>query len=217
MIPGQTASRLSVTDNSFLVNEKGGAHMHVGGALVFEGPALDFDVVRGRIASRMDRVPRYRQKLVAPPMQLGRPMWVDDSDFNIEYHVRHTALPAPGDEAQLEALVGRLFSQRLDRDKPLWEMWYVTGLNGGRFALINKVHHALVDGVSGVDVVTLLLDAAQAGSGEPLPPEARAWNPRVEPSPAQLAAGGVREIVGGIAAVARTVVGRLRSPRRAVA
>ena len=111
-------------------------------------------------------MPRYRQKLAFPRFEMGRPFWVDDPSFNIDYHVRHTALPRPGSDEQLRQLAGRIFSQRLDRSKPLWEVWLVQGLEGGRFALISKTHHALVDGVSGVDIATVLFDL------QPVPPEA---------------------------------------------
>ena len=109
-------------------------------------------------------MPRYRQKLAFPRLEMGRPFWVDDPTFNLDYHVRHTALPSPGSDDQLRQLVGRIFSQRLDRSKPLWELWIVQGLEGGRFALISKTHHALVDGVSGVDIATVLFDLS------PVPP-----------------------------------------------
>jgi WS/DGAT/MGAT family acyltransferase len=110
-------------------------------------------------------VPRFRQKLANPPIALTRPWWVDDPGFNLDYHLRRTALPAPGDQEQLKALVSRVFSQRLDRGKPLWEMWVVEGLHDGGFALITKVHHALVDGISGVDLASVIMDTAP----EPVP------------------------------------------------
>ena len=136
-------------------------------------------------------MPRYRQKLATPPFETGRPLWVDDPDFNIEYHVRHTALPAPGSEEQLFLLASRIASQQLDRAKPLWESWLVEGLEGDRFALISKTHHALVDGVAGVDLATVLFDL------EPDPPrrpneQLEPWQPRREPSSLELVAAGVR-------------------------
>src|SRR6185436_13663332 len=118
---------------------------------VFDGPAPAYDDLVAHLVSRLDLVPRYRQRLAFVPLGQGRPVWVDDPHFNLRYHVRHTALPEPGTEEQLKLLAGRVFSQRLDRDKPLWEMWVVEGLDGGdRFAVLSKTHHALVDGVSGV-------------------------------------------------------------------
>ena len=139
-------------------------------------------------------MPRYRQKLATPPLETGRPLWVDDPDFNIEYHIRHTALPPPGSEEQLFLLASRIASQQLDRDKPLWENWLVEGLEGDRFALISKTHHALVDGVSGVDLATVLFDL------EPNPPppqeDLEPWRPQREPSSVELVAAGVRGNVG---------------------
>ena len=116
--------------------------------------------------ARLHLVPRFRQKLAFPPLETGRPLWVDDPSFNLEYHVRDTALPAPGSEAQLRALAARMHSQALDRSKPLWEMWLVHGLEGDRFALISKTHHALVDGVSGVDLATVLFDLTPVPAGD---------------------------------------------------
>jgi len=137
--------------------------MHIGGVLIFEGPAPSYEDLIAHILERLEAVPRYRQRLVSPPLGLGRPFWANDPDFNIRYHVRHTALPPPGSEEQLRLLVGRIYSQRLDRSRPLWEAWLVEGLEGGRFALVSKTHHSVIDGVSGVDIATVLFD------GEPLP------------------------------------------------
>ena len=129
--------------------------MHVGGILIFEGPPPSYDDLLDHVQGRLHLVPRFRQKLAYPPAQTGRPFWVDDSSFNLEYHVRHSALPAPGSEEQLRSMAARVFSQQLDRTKPLWELWLVQGLTRKRFALITKTHHALVDGVSGVDIATV--------------------------------------------------------------
>ncbi|HEV3391857.1 MAG TPA: wax ester/triacylglycerol synthase family O-acyltransferase [Solirubrobacteraceae bacterium] len=187
--------RLSSIDASFLHQEGPSSHMHIGGVLIFQGPPPDFADFLDHIRSRLHLVPRYRQKLATPPLETGRQLWVDDPDFNIEYHVRHTALPAPGTEEQLFLLAARIASQQLDRDKPLWENWLVEGLEGDRFALISKTHHALVDGVSGVDLATVLLDL------EPTPPKQspaalEPWKPHREPSSAELVAAGVRGMVG---------------------
>jgi WS/DGAT/MGAT family acyltransferase len=152
--------RLSAIDASFLAQERANSHMHVGAVLIFDGPAPDYEPFLTHIRSRLHLVPRYRQKLAFPPLETGRPLWVDDANFNLVYHVRHTALPAPGSEAQLRALAARVHSQQLDRSRPLWETWLVQGLDGNRFALISKTHHALVDGISGVDLATVLFDPA---------------------------------------------------------
>jgi len=168
--------------------------MHIGGVLVFEGPPPDFNDYLDHVRGRLHLVPRYRQKLSTPPLETGRPLWVDDPDFNLEYHVRHTALPAPGTEEQLLLLAARIASQPLDRDKPLWENWIVEGLEGDRFALISKTHHSLVDGISGVDLATVLLDLRP--SAERHPEDLEPWRPRPQPSQVELVAAGVRGVVG---------------------
>ena len=150
--------RLTAVDASFLAQEVENAHMHVGALLIFEGPPPDYEDFCNQIRSRLHLTPRYRQKLAFPPLETGRPLWVDDRTFNLQYHVRHTALPSPGSEEQLRALTARVHSQRLDRTKPLWELWLVQGLERNRFALISKTHHALVDGVAGVDLATVMFD-----------------------------------------------------------
>jgi len=175
--------RLSGLDTSFLNLETGPVHMHVASTTIFEGPAPSEEELRDHIESRLHLVPRFRQKLRFVPLGQGRPVWVDDPQFNLDYHVRHTALPPPGSEEQLRTLAARIFSQRLDRTKPVWEMWLVDGLEGNRFALVTKCHHCLVDGVSGVDITTVLFDldreAAETTSPEP-------WLPQPEPSNTQL-------------------------------
>jgi WS/DGAT/MGAT family acyltransferase len=184
-------SRLTGLDASFLALETGGsAHMHVGSVLVFEGPAPDYDGFKDRIDRGLHSVPRYRQRLAFPPLGVARPVWVDDPHFNVGYHVRHTALPAPAGEPELRALAGRVFAQQLDRDKPLWEIWLVDTMGDGRFALICKTHHALVDGISGVDIMSVLFDLTP--DPEELPP-GPAWSPQPPPSGAELLADGVIE------------------------
>jgi diacylglycerol O-acyltransferase / wax synthase len=200
--------RLSPVDVSFLDQEKEGSHMHIGAVMIFEGPPPPYEDLRTHIESRLHLVPRYRQKLVYPRFQMGRPLWVDDPRFNLEYHVRHTSLPSPGSVEQLRLLTGRIFSQRLDRSKPLWELWLVQGLEGNRFALINKTHHALVDGVSGVDITTVLFDT----SPTPTPIGAEGWTPSVEPSDAQLVAEGVKGLVTLPARAARRGLDAARHP-----
>src|ERR671916_415955 len=177
--------RLTAVDASFLAQEGQNAHMHIGAVMVFEGPPPAFADFADHVRGRLHLVPRYRQKLAVPPLQTGRPLWVDDPSFNLNYHLRHTALPAPGKEDQLRSLAGRVFSQQLDRSKPLWELWLVQGLERKRFALISKTHHALVDGVSGVDISTVLFDVKPVP--EP-PPLEDPWIPRPKPSSAELVA-----------------------------
>src|SRR4051812_28754021 len=188
-VPQQHLDRLSAVDAAFLHQESPTTQMHIGGGIVIEGPPPPFVDLREHVRSRLPLVPRYRQKLAAPPLGLGRQMWIDDPAFNLDYHLRHTALPRPGGDDELRRLVGRLFAQRLDRTKPLWELWYVEGLTGGRTALISKTHHALVDGISGVDLATVLFDL------DPEPkrlPEPDVWQPRPEPTGAELAAESLR-------------------------
>jgi diacylglycerol O-acyltransferase / wax synthase len=185
--------RLTAVDASFLAQECQNAHMHIGAVMVFEGPPPAFDDFADHVRGRLHLVPRYRQKLAVPPLETGRPLWVDDPTFNLEYHLRHTALPGPGSEDQLRALAARIHSQRLDRTKPLWELWLVQGLEDGRWGLISKTHHALVDGVAGVDLATVLFDLEPVPA--PLPHEGEPWVPKPEPSAAALAARGVRGLV----------------------
>src|SRR4051812_18319865 len=182
--------RLSAVDASFLAQERANSHMHIGAVLLLEGPAPAYDDFLTHIRSRLHLVPRYRHKLAFPPLETGRPIWIDDPSFNLEYHVRHTALPAPGTEAQLRALAARIHSQRLDRAKPLWELWLVQGLEDNRFALISKNHHALVDGVSGVDLITVLFDLSPVP--EALPHEGEPWRAAREPNAVELAARGLK-------------------------
>jgi len=185
--------RLTAVDASFLHNEGESSHMHVGGMTMFEGPPPAIEDFLDHIRSRLHLVPRYRQKLVTPPLEAGRPLWIDDPSFNLEYHVRHSALPEPGGEQQLLRLAARIFSQRLDRSKPLWEVWVVEGLELNRFALISKTHHALIDGIAGVDLLTVLFDLTPVP--EPVEPDSGEWIPRPEPSAAELVAAGVTGLV----------------------
>jgi diacylglycerol O-acyltransferase / wax synthase len=204
--------RLSGLDASFLHLEDGPAHMHVASTTVFEGPAPAYEELRDQIGSRLHLVPRFRQKLRFVPFGLGRPVWIDDPNLNLDYHVRHTALPPPGSEDQLRTLAARIFSQRLDRSKPVWEIWLVDGLEGGRFALVGKTHHCLVDGVSGVDITTVLFDLDR----EPQPaPEADAWLPQPEPSDAQVLAEALIQRATSPAEISRGVRALLRAPRQA--
>jgi WS/DGAT/MGAT family acyltransferase len=202
--------RLTSIDASFLHQEGQASHMHIGGVLLFEGPAPAFDDFLDHVRGRLHLVPRYRQKLATPPLETGHPLWVDDPDFNLEYHVRHTALPAPGTEEQLFLLASRIASQQLDRSKPLWEHWLVEGLEDGRFALISKTHHAVVDGISGVDLASVLLDLErepEPTAGADLEP----WRPEPEPSPLDLVLAGARGMVRTTAGLmARSMVAATR-------
>ncbi|MEA2428413.1 MAG: diacylglycerol O-acyltransferase / wax synthase [Thermoleophilaceae bacterium] len=186
--------------------------MHVGALLVFEGPPPAYDELLDQIESRLHLVPRYRQKLAFPPIEAGRPLWVDDPNFNLEYHARITALPEPGDEQQLRDLAGRIFSQRLDRSKPLWESWLVHGLEDDRFALISKTHHALVDGVGGVDLASVLFDV------DPVPRQvvAEPWTPNPEPTTAELLAEAVKGVARQPFALAWRALSAVQRPGHTV-
>src|SRR5215217_192622 len=206
--------RRTAVDASFLAQEVENAHMHVGAVLIFEGPPPDYDDFCTQIRSRLHLVPRYRQKLAFPPLETGRPLWVDDPNFNLQYHVRHTALPSPGSDDQLRALAARVHSQRLDRSKPLWEIWLIQGLEGNRFGLISKTHHALVDGVAGVDLATVLFDVEPVP--EPAPFEGEPWVPQSEPSAIQLAARGIRGLVRTPFKLGAKAVGAASHPQRSL-
>jgi diacylglycerol O-acyltransferase / wax synthase len=186
--------RLSTLDALLLELEDRTTHMHVGAVAVFEGKPPPYRDLLALIGARLEHVPRYRQRVVFVPFRQGRPVWIDESQFDLEYHVRHTALPAPGGEVELKRLAGRLFSQALDRDKPLWEMWLVEGLRpddsqGGRFALVSKTHHCMLDGISGVDLATVLMDTEPSSEPPPMP---AAWEPRPAPTTAELLVDSVK-------------------------
>ncbi|HVD38982.1 MAG TPA: wax ester/triacylglycerol synthase domain-containing protein, partial [Solirubrobacterales bacterium] len=204
--------RLSGLDTSFLHLERSGAHMHVASTSIFEGEAPTHAEFREHIASRLHLVPRFRQKLRFVPFTQGRPVWIDDPHLNLDYHVRQTALPAPGSDEQLRNLAARIFSQQLDRSKPLWELWLVEGLSGDRFAIIGKSHHALVDGVSGVDITTVLfdLDSEPAGTPDKAPP----WLASPEPTDVQLLTEAWKERLTSPKEIYRGVRHALRGPRQ---
>ena len=206
------ADRLTGLDASFLHLERSGAHMHVASTSIFEGPAPSHEEFRDHIASRLHLVPRFRQKLRFVPLDQGRPVWVDDPYLNLDYHVRQTALPAPGSDEQLRNLAARIFSQQLDRSKPLWELWLVEGLDDGRFAIIGKSHHALVDGISGVDITTVLFDLDREPEGQSSPPPP--WLARPEPTDLQLLQEAVRERLTSPGEIVRGVRRALRGPRK---
>ncbi len=207
--------RLTALDSTFLhLEDHSTAHMHVASVMVFEGSAPTLQELVDHVLGRLHLVPRYRQRLAHVPLGQGRPVWADDPHFNPYYHIRHTALPKPADDAALKRLAGRLFSQRLDRSKPLWEIWLVQSMSKGRFALIAKTHHALVDGISGVDITTVLFDTA----AEPLPGERQApWSAKPLPGPAKLLGEALLERTTVPAEMARGARALLRAPRKAIA
>src|SRR3954451_8858887 len=200
--------RLNSTDVSFLANESSSSHMHVGAIMIFEGPAPSYEDLLEHISGRAHLVPRFRQKLAFPPAQAGRPFWIDDPNLNLEYHVRHSALPAPGSEEQLRRTAARVFSQQLDRSKPLWELWLVQGLTRNRFALLTQTHHTVVDGVSGVDIATVLFDLNPV----PEPVEPDSWAPSPEPSATTLLAKGAEDLARAPVMAARRLERAVQHP-----
>ena len=175
--------RLTQMDHSFLIFESERSAMHVGSTQIHEAAplrradgSLQIERIQEYVVSRLPRIPRYRQKLATTPLE-GRPVWIDDPTFNVAYHVRHSRLPRPGDERQLKRMVGRIFSQLLDRGKPLWELWVIEGLEGDRVAVCSKVHHCMVDGVSGAELISTLLTPDPQEKVEP--PDL--WRPRTAP------------------------------------
>ncbi len=222
--------RLTAVDASFLHQEGPTSHMHVGGLTLLEGPPPPMEDFLEQIRKRLHLVPRYRHKLAHTALDSGRPVWVDDPSFNLEFHVRHTALPAPGSWEQLRNLTARIFSQALDRSKPLWEMWLIEGLDpemsrgsspgGGhqpphpRFALISKTHHSLIDGIAGVDLATVLFDMSP--DPPPLRHSGRAWKPHPEPDTTELVAAGMRGALRAGAEMLGGAIGALTHPEQTI-
>jgi len=208
--------RLTSLDASFLHLERPEFPMHVGAMSILEGSTFFDDAGHFRISdardlvlSRLPLMPRFRKKLMSVPYDQGRPIWVDDDRFDITYHVRHTALPKPGSWEQFVTLTNRVQENMLDRERPLWELWFVEGLEGGKVGLIQKTHHALIDGVSGVDVATLLLD----GSPDFVPPVVEEWTPEPPPPPSQLLVDTLVERMTEPAEFIRSLRALFRGPR----
>jgi len=220
-VPKPSYTRLSALDAAFLDVETSSAHMHVGAVGIFDAKPLrrkDGDIDLERICRLIEhgfrKFPRYRQKLAWIPV-FNHPVWVDDERFNIHYHVRHTCLPAPGDERQLKRLAGRIMSQQLDRGKPLWEMWIVEGIAGDRLAVISKAHHCLMDGVGGVDLIGSTMGAHPREIAA-LDEESPRWVPRPHPSPRQLFRDEVARLAGEPVSIARAALGAVRTPRQSI-
>ncbi len=204
--------RLSPLDASFLHVEDSVTHMHIGSVSIMEGPPPGYESLRDMVESKLPMVRRYRQTVRRVPLDLGRPVWADDPYFNIDFHVRHTALPAPGNDAQLRNLVARVMAQQLDRNRPLWEMWMVEGLESGRWAIVSKVHHCMVDGVSGSDLLGLILDVTP----DPTPVEPRPWIPTLPPAAWELALDALTDMATSPFELGRLMRARTRMPRRVV-
>lgn len=203
--------RMSPLDSSFLHIEDSVSHMHIASVGIFEGPIPAYPDISSMIESKLGRVPRYRRTVRHVPLELGRPIWADDQHFNLEYHLRNTALPSPGGVAELRKLVGRVMSQPLDRSKPLWEMWIVEGLEERRWALLCKTHHAMVDGVSGADLLSVVMDT----SPTPEAPVVEEWRPQPSPTSVQLATRSSYDLLRSPYEQLRAVRAAFRVPRQA--
>jgi WS/DGAT/MGAT family acyltransferase len=200
----QHLDRLSALDASFLHQEGPESHMHIGALTTFDGPPPHFDELTALIGGRLHLVPRYRQRLAHTPLDRGRPVWIDDAAFRLEYHVRHVALPSPGTRAELLELVSRIFSSQLDRRRPLWELWFVEGLEDGGFAFIFKTHHAVIDGVAGVDLATVIFDLESRA--DPVPDGGPDWKPGRDPGMlGLLALGAARDTRDALALLKGTL------------
>jgi len=204
--------RMGPLDASFLFLEDGITHLHIASCAVFAGPAPSYDEVAAAMTAKLDQVPRYRQVVRFVPLELGLPVWIDDPHFSLEYHLRHTALPAPGGPAELRQLMGRLMSQELDRRHPLWEAYVIEGLEDDRWALITKIHHCMADGVSGTDLLSVILDQ------EPRPAVSRvvAFAPQSQPSDLKLATDALVHLARSPCEQLQAVRRVLRKPGEAI-
>jgi WS/DGAT/MGAT family acyltransferase len=202
---------MSPMDASFLHIEGPNNPMHIGGVSIFEGPAPPFERLEEMVGGKLDLVPRYRQKVRFVPLGLGRPVWVQDPHFNLSYHLRHSALPRPGTEEVLRKTAARIFAQHLDRRKPLWEIWMVEGLSESRWALLSKVHHCMVDGVSATDLMTVMFEDGPGADPE------RTWTPEPEPSSVELVLRTLGRQASSPSEQLRVVRAAARRPRASLA
>jgi WS/DGAT/MGAT family acyltransferase len=205
--------RMSPLDASFLHVEDDVTPMHIASVAIFEGPAPAYEDLVAMVTGKLPLVPRYRQRVRFVPLEFGRPVWVDDPHFNIGYHIRHTGLPTPGNDDQLRNLVGRVMAQQLDRSKPLWEMWMVDGLEDGHWAVMSKTHHCMVDGVSGTDLLSVVMDT----SPEPSAPVPDHWEPEPTPSNRELLVDAARDLFVSPYEQTRVFRARLRDGRNFIA
>ncbi len=202
--------RLSPQDSSFLHLEDGVSHMHIGSVAILEGPSPGYEAVARMVSAHLPSIPRYRQRVHFVPIALGRPVWVDDPHFNLGYHLRRTALPPPGGDEELRNLVGRVMSQQLDRGKPLWETWIVEGLSEGRWGFITKLHHCMVDGISGAELMAVVLDSER----DPELPDPADWHAERQPLGAELAMKALAQRAVSPYEQLRAVRSAVRSPGR---
>lgn len=201
--------RLRPLDSAFISLERDSLPMHIASLMVLDGPAPSQEEFLSQVEGRLAALPRYRQVVREVPLHLGQPVWQDDPDFRLAYHVRRTAVAPPGDDATLRELCGRLLSSRLDRHKPLWEMWQIEGLPDGQFAILNKVHHAMVDGLSGVGIVESLLDPDRHAKQPP----SRAWHPQPQPDTLRLLGSTIADDLRAPGSRLRHLAARLSRPQ----
>jgi diacylglycerol O-acyltransferase len=211
-MPQRHMDRLTSFDTSFLTNERSNGHMAIGALLVCEGSAPSHEDFVAHVLSRLHLLPRLRQRLAFPPLKLGTPYWVDDPEFEVAAHVRRATLPSPGAEAQFRDLVGWVLSPPLRRSRSLWELWLIDGFADDRFGIVYKTHHALADGISAVDIGTLLFDAEPKSEPER---EVAPWNPNVPPTKAALAARALRGLGATLTRTLRWLRRAARDPGRA--
>jgi diacylglycerol O-acyltransferase / wax synthase len=204
-----TPQRMTALDSWFLHIEDEADHMHIGSVGVFEGPPPNWAELEATIGAKLDQLPRYRQRVHHVPLALGRPVWADDPHFQLEYHLRHTALPTPGGVDELRNLVGRVMSQQLDRRRPLWELWFIEGVADGRWAMLSKVHHCMVDGIAGTD----LLAATLEDQPDPPRPIAAPWQPTPEPARGRLVRDAAVDLVREPTETWRRLLGHVRRPK----
>jgi len=205
-----TQERLSALDASFIYLDGPCTPMHISSLAIYEGPAPEREELKRHLAGRLPLVPRFRQKLEIVPMNGHRPVWVSDPHFDLDTHLHHLALPAPGTESQLREVTGNILSQPLCRTRPLWEMWLIEGLERNRFAVLSKTHHALWDGISGVDLHSVLLDVdAEPGPLPDISPEV----PEQPPTRAQLVTEAIRDQISDGVGLMRSTFRALRKPR----
>ncbi|MCW2496758.1 wax ester/triacylglycerol synthase domain-containing protein, partial [Jatrophihabitans sp.] len=198
--------RLSLLDAGFWYLEDGHTSLHIASVTIFDGPAPSYPELVDAVERKLSALPRYRMRMRTVPFGIARPVWVDDRTFDLTFHVRHTALPAPGGDTELRALVERLMSQPMDADHPLWEAWLVDGMPDGQWAVVWKVHHSMVDGVGGMALLACMLDAG----ADSKPPPALEWHARPEPSPLRLVAAAATDRARSGAGVARSLAAAAR-------
>ncbi|HUK64534.1 MAG TPA: wax ester/triacylglycerol synthase domain-containing protein, partial [Dongiaceae bacterium] len=212
--PAHASARMTTLDAAFFHLERTGQLMHVGGVYTVED-RLDFDALLADLAARLHLIPRYTQRVVEVPLNLAHPTWEPDPQFDIRHHVFHHTLRPPGDDAQLVSLVGRLFAQPLDRNRPLWELHQIDGHRGGHSALFAKVHHCMIDGVSGVQLLGVIFDPSPRPAPVPPPTEPVQAAPSL-PTPSAQLSRAVREGIAGARAGGRALIELLRDPERAL-